>query len=325
MNNYFWEKGIDQYDEIEKLLNESISIKEEKASSNFKYDILEYEYYNLENFLRALITLPINKKVFIRPDSIYGNLEFTGTSSFEEAWNLCKFGMDDGYERFVEGLQRLNVKQSLIEKEKRSYSYVGYVPNVSKFLSGNPNNMKNKKKEMLKKMITIYMQVAYSASTSKEAINNRGICVLNMINYLEKKGYDCCLKFEDCSVCDNEMLKIIVPIKRTEEKLNVKLSYFPLVHPAFVRRLIFRATEIANVKNFGWQSHYGIPYIMSREEIASMDNTIYISTPTEMGIYGNSLDEDFSRFVNYIDEKYQICLEGRGDDKVWQKTYGRRV
>ena len=50
-----------------------------------------------------------------------------------------------------------------------------------------------------------------------------------------------------------------------------------------------------------------------------MKDTIYISTPMEMGIYGNDLDKDFDNFIKYIDVKYNLINYIEGNDK-----YGKR-
>ena len=288
------------------------------------YRLFEYSYYNLDAFLKALIQLPINSEVFYHPSSIYGNSVFSGTKSFEEAWNLCMFGMDDGYQQFVEGLNYINFKHSQFERSRNIHQCVGCVPNVARFLMGNPDNMKRRQQEIINSAITIHMQVGYSAFTTKSAIINRGVCVLNLICYLEKRNFDCIFQLEDISVKHDEMIKIVVPIKRNHERLNIKLSYFPLTHPAFERRLIFRAMEIIPGIDESWKNGYGMPYKKSDQEIREMKNTIYISTPNEMGIYGEDLDEDFQNFVNYIDEKYHI-YDQEGSEKTWKKTYGKRL
>ena len=63
----------------------------------------------------------------------------------------------------------------------------------------------------------------------------------------------------------------------------------------------------------------------SDKEIRQMENTIYISTPSEMRIYGENLDQDFDNFMNYINTKYNLNDLENEDDKKCQKTYGRKV
>lgn len=289
------------------------------------YNLFDYQYYNLDSFLKALITLSINDKVFRNAASIYEDYDFTKTNSFEEAWNLCRFGMDEGYQKFVNGLNHINFKQSEFEKEKKNYKCIGYVPNVPRFLNGNPNNMKIQQKQIVRSSITIKVQVSYSSSTDKEAVINRGICILNLINYLERHNFDCILQLESISVYRNEMIKISVPIKRDNEKLNIKLSYFPLVHPSFLRRLIFRGIEIIPNLSAGWSPNYGYPYKLNDFEIAALENTIYVSTPSEMNIYGYNLDTDFENFTEYINQKYHIYDQIKKEENPWKKTYGKRL
>lgn len=290
-----------------------------------KYKIFRYNYYNLDAFLKAIVTMPINYKVFPYPSSKSNDCSFSGTKSFEEAWNLCRFGWDQGYDKFISKLNILNLKFSQIERLQNQYSCVGYVPNVTKFLCGNPKNMKTKVNEIIKKAIKINVEISYSAFTEIDAIINRGVCILSLITYLERLGFDCILEFSSTSVCEDEMIEINVPIKRDKEKLNVKMSYFPLVHPSFLRRLIFRTEEIIPNCSDSWGHGYGYPYKKSDKEIRQMENTIYISTPSEMRIYGENLDQDFDNFMNYINTKYNLNDLENEDDKKCQKTYGRKV
>ncbi len=309
----------------EEISNNGIKIDLGYHHDKSEYKIFRYNYYNLDTFLKAIVTMPINYEVFSCPSSKMNDCSFSGTESFEEAWNLCRFGWDNGYDKFISKLNILNLKFSQIERLQNQYSCVGYVPNVAKFLCGNPKNIKTKINETVKKAIKINVEISYSAFTEIDAVINRGVCILSLITYLERLGIDCILEFSSTAVCEDEMIEIIVPIKRDKEKLNIKLSYFPLVHPSFLRRLIFRAIEIIPNCNNNWSVGYGYPYKKNDEEIKQMKNTIYISTPSEMGIYGENLNQDFDNFMNYINIKYNLnYLEGE-DDKKCQKTYGRKV
>lgn len=290
------------------------------------YQVFECNYYSLDTFLNAIKVCPINYRVFPHPASIYHSSSFSGVKSFEEAWNLCRFTQDEGYDSFISGLNSINFKKSEIIKQEKDYNVVGFSPNVAKFLNGNPSNMKRNKTIAKNTKITVLMECSYSASTNINEIINRGICVINLIRYLEKNGFDVCLQFETNLVNNNQMIKINVPIKRDEEKLNIKMCYFPLVNPAFLRRLIFRAIEILDGLDYDWNNGYGYPYKRNDREIMELTNTIYISTPREMGILGIDLQKDFDNFVEYINNKYNLEEMLKGDDKeCHRKVYGKRV
>lgn len=289
-----------------------------------KYQIFEYDYYNLDSFLKALIVMPINYDVFSHPASLEKGINYyVNTESFEEAWNLCRFTQDEGYEKFIQGLNQLRFKKSNAQVATKDYSVVGYMPNVAKFLNGNPKNMKVKKEENKKIKINVNVESSYSAFTKQSQVINRGICTINLIEYLEKNGFQVCFKMHTTAVCGNQMIIINVPIKRDDERLNIKYAYFPLVNPSFLRRLILRAIEIIEGLDREWSNGYGMPYKKNDEEIRSMENTIYISTPAEMGIEGINIEKDFDSFVSYIDKKYNLEMED--DVKCYKKTYGKKV
>ena len=103
-----------------------------------------YKYESLDDFLNALITKPINKEVFgNNPSSESTNYNFTGTHSFKEAWNLCRYTQDEGFENFKEKFNYINFKTSNYYNREKAYKCIGYAPNVGRFLNGYPNDMNN--------------------------------------------------------------------------------------------------------------------------------------------------------------------------------------
>lgn len=274
------------------------------------------KYESLDDFLNALITKPINKEVFgNNPSSESKNYNFTGTHSFKEAWNLCRYTQDEGFENFKEKFNYINFKTSNYYNREKAYKCIGYAPNVGRFLNGYPNDMNNFELVSRKRRINVTMNCSYSSFEQKSAIENRGICVLNLIEYLENKGYEVNFQFEEVSYSGDEIIQIIIVLKKPRERLNIKYCYFPLVNPSFLRRLIFRATEIIPDIGGHWRYGYGIPYIYTQEEMKKQENTIYIMTPDKMGIKGENIETDFENFINFIEDNYNNLLNNEEENK----------
>ncbi len=270
-------------------------------------------FKNLDHFLEEVKDDFELNPIFENEHSLTGDASFTGTSSYEEAWKLCRFTMNKGFEQFYKKFQSLNYKLSYHEKKIDSFSVVGYVPSVPRYLLGIPTSMHSYRTEKEEKAIHIYMNMAYSCYQNEKQIENRGLIVLNLVTYLESRGYKVDLFTYEFSACDDEKILITVPIKTALEKLNIKKAYFPLVHPSFLRRLLFRAKEKMPVKNWEWKYGYGYP--MEYQEAVQFfdyyhpdfekEKTLYISTPSEMGVKGENLDLDFDRFLETLNTNYQ--------------------
>ena len=254
----------------------------------------------------------INTNIFHHPESIYGNYDFTKTNSFEEAWNLCKFTYDSGYKEFSNLVRNIQFKIENKEKLVNAYKPVGSSTNVPRFLTGIPNNMRTKEKVYINPTINIYYQFSYNCQITENQIRNRGVLTLALINYLENiKKYNIILNFESIAQQGNELIIISIKLKNINDKLNVKKCYFPIVHPSFLRRLEFRAEEIIPYLKENWSFGYGRPLNFSEAKIYLKDyfdtkNGIYISTPDELCIRGDNINNDADNFIKIINSKYSI-------------------
>lgn len=240
---------------------------------------------------------------------------FTETNSYEEAWNLCRYGMNEGFIQFADQFDSLNYYIDSQDRVEDYYSVSGFLPSVPRYLLNIPAAMHSYHVVKDDPTINIYMNYSYEAYTSKNAVKNRGIIVLSLIQYLEKKGYKINFYGFDLSHTKSysELLFLEVPLKKEYEKINLKLMYFPLVNLSFLRRLLFRAEEKMPLKSSEWVGGYGIPsrceetieFLEAYQKLKNIDQIIYISSPDELGIYGKDLKEDYQRAIKKINQKYQ--------------------
>ena len=265
------------------------------------YNLFYQEYSDLEDFLKKIISLPINKEVFYKLASEKVAVPgFNSCHSFEEAWNLCYYGWNQDYDTFCQKINFLQYEYAKIEIPIKDFKVYGFYPNIPRFLHNKPTNMICKQKNTINKQtIIINFNVAYSSYQNHSAIVNRGVCIINLINELEKQ-YNVVFNLFECATELNEMIYICINLKKEHEKVNVKRLYFPLVNPDFLRRLILRSKECCFDISYEWNPGYGTPYIPSEADEEYLNKTIYISTPNEMGIYGYDLKSDYENFINYI-------------------------
>ena len=289
------------------------------------YTIFKHEYVNLTDFLGVLLNSNINYEIFgYKLSSEEEDFSFTNTNSFGEAWNMCRFGWNENFEKFRDEIRKIHLQYVYKFRTVNAYKPIGSSPSVPRYLLGLPCNMHYKERVRDKKNIDVYFNISYSSITSTRQIINRGVLTLALIEYLEKTNFfGVNLHFIKLVRCDNEILYLDIPLKNSKEQLNIKKCYFPIVHPSFSRRLCFRALEITLVKNNNWRYGYGVPMTFSEVKFLMEDNledSIYISSPIEMGIRGDDILEDMEAFINIINDKYSSVLDsGTKDDRYTRK------
>lgn len=172
---------------------------------------------------------------------------FSGTKSYEEAFDLFKYGDEELYKKFKEQSSKINIDKLLgnaVRKQKYENRNYGCVPNVPNYLIGNPLNMINAEIGRIShKVINIFLSIGVPWHVDKEDIINTGIIYLSVIDLLEKAGYRCNL-YAGVTAHEGRHEYMYVRIKTDREPLNLKKLVFPLVHPSMLRRIYFRWAEV---------------------------------------------------------------------------------
>ena len=178
-------------------------------------------------------------------DSEKSGGSFSGTQSFEEAFNLFKYGDEKLYQKIKDEKSKMNVDKLLgnaIRKQKYVNRKYGCVPNVPAYLIGNPLNMINSEIGRIShKVINIFLSVGVPWHIDKDEITKIGIIYLTVIDLLEKAGYRCNLY---AGVTGSRAEYMYVRIKTDREPLNIKKLAFPIAHPSMLRRIYFKWAEV---------------------------------------------------------------------------------
>ena len=236
-------------------------------------------------------------------------IDFTGTKTFEEAIDLCLHGERAEYSKFInikknlENLFPYSTKKRIIEE-----GVYGFRPNITKYLTNSPNSMYKLVRKEESKFIDIYFNVANSGiANSKEAIFNRGIFTILLIELLEKNNYRVRLNFFECSVIKNnnqikEVFYCNVTLKTPAQRLNSYLTMFPMCHPSYTRRIMFALKERTNFKYINTWRKYG--QLIKKDDLQEKfsnilkikENSIVIPSPIELGIRGIDMTSDLRKF-----------------------------
>lgn len=276
-----------------------------KYHSKNGYRIMEYDFSSITEFLHYLDTHEVNTDIFgYNPASECSSSSFSMTDSLEEAQEMLRYGCHDDFERLVELKCALEKYIKMSQSRSRQYNYyVGFAPDVKAYLEGNPLSMLNKVQPM-RKHIDIYYNAAILGLVSTEQIFNRGAVTLSIVEILENMGFSVGLYVFTMSASDDQVHYAKFNLKGPNERLNIQKLFFPLCHPSFLRRLVFRLREETPDIEYHWGSGYGRTCgdHMIRDVIDLNDNDIVICQPDEMGVMGHSIVDDANRMFEYINK-----------------------
>lgn len=235
-----------------------------------KREIFE-RFNSLQELTRVLKSRTLNK-VFDRAgeesSQERGRKSFFYTESYEEAEDLMKNGYKDILDDVKQGMKDHERSVDLpIKKRHRIVTAVeGYIPHVPNMLMGLPNSMMRPLISHQKvRAITIYYQMSVIGSYSTSDIIKAGVCLLNIINHLERNGIRVrVFNLFKCSRSDDEIGVACVKIKDFNEHIDIQKMCFPIAHPSMFRRFGFRWLEThPDIEDRDWTSGYGV----------SLDNT----------------------------------------------------
>lgn len=199
-----------------------------------------------------------------------GDREFTHTRNFGEAMSLARNGWPEG----LRDIQRIsesiwNVVGQKVSKTTFFYDVCGSVPDVDRFLTGEPENMIQFSEEKTfgrGKVVKLHVNGAASCGVSAKTMFCRGAAVVALIDALEKLGHSCEVWTADAIADvfrgDDSVLQYEVELRGPGSPIDMDRMAFSLAHPSWLRRLCFSAMEQEPDevrRRFGIGRHYGYP------------------------------------------------------------------
>ncbi|MDR2867259.1 MAG: hypothetical protein LBV55_01160 [Acholeplasmatales bacterium] len=257
--------------------------------------VIEQEFDSLAEYCEYLSYGTFNPKITSKTSTDSTRNEWSGTTTYEEAINLCLYG--DYSNKFNELIELKDELDDKINEKRRTAQSVeslqGYIPHVPNYLKGFPLQMINTiyTENKNTKYVTIYFNISQLQTYTKEQFYYKGVICLSLIDHLEKLDYQVSLKLFAGSYCQNQVILTFFNLKTETERLNLRNLFFPMTNVAFLRRLHFRLREITPELEAHWSGIYG--YSLKSSEIRSyldLTNTsIIFSYPDELGIAGKNL------------------------------------
>ncbi len=271
-----------------------------KARFNSLFDLYEYLKSNPQT----------NRRVFTTLHSVEKGSSFAG-KPYKAAVEDLVNEVDPGYEEFLT-LQRDLNNASLREmhKYKLVRTVAGGHLNVPAYSAGNPLCYETEEKIKKPKFVRIHVTLSYYWGTSKKQVLNRAIIITNVLKALEKAGYSVDLNTFELSEEYDELIYIVVQIKRHGERMNMAALYKTLCRVEFLRRILFRILETLDVKR-NWEDGYGTTCDerFTRKVLNFGPNDIFFDQPREMGIRGEDLADDFEAAIKHLNLEDKIDVE----------------
>lgn len=213
-----------------------------------KNNIVCAESFNsVTDFVSVISKRTPNKAFTIcgRKESETNPESFCGTKNWDEAQDLLKRGYKEGTKDLLNCKTSVNVVSPT--RKKQIFSDVtGFSPIVPNAIIGLPNSMLNKRDKIRpSRVINIILDIAVSGTTDKEIFLKAGKNIYSFIKSIEATGTKVNL-----SVMDNIYIKrvkrfvcLFVKIKDSKQAINPQLISYPIIHPSFFRRHVFRWVE----------------------------------------------------------------------------------
>lgn len=174
-----------------------------------------------------------------------GDYNFTGTKSFKEAIELCKYG-DEDLRTFIYDQNLKFDKVDSCNKVRRSTvnDVVGFMANVPNYVMGIPTNMIRDNRTMINsKVLNVFINVSAAWHVNADDIKLNAAKYVCAINRLEEEGYRCNVYTGSAGERGDRKNLLIVKVKSDKEPMNLAKMAFPLCHPSMLRRLKFKWME----------------------------------------------------------------------------------
>lgn len=199
--------------------------------------------------------------------------DFTGTRDWAEADGYLRNGYPEGAKAMLDEGRGIKVDE-VQQRKKFAIDRVGSMPHVPNAIIGLPKNMVRRVNEPKRtKAVSIYYDFSANGGVSSDTLSTGGRNIYATIRYLEQRGYRVELR---CIVatCKDVTVKhgrgkrtmlhrcsVSVKIKDYQQAINPLMIAYPVTHPSFFRRHIFRwieTSQCTDYTEFAWC--YGSSY-----------------------------------------------------------------
>ena len=263
---------------------------------------------------------PTNRMAFHSLASETNDFNHSGKSYREAVEDLVR-PFDEEYQEFLSIQKKLGTaKLQKIHKYETVKTVTGGHLIIPDYIAGAPLCYESEERVQKAKFVKVNATLSYHAATTKKQLFNRAIIMANLIQALEKSGYNVDFNTFEFSRHSDELSYTIIKIKKHGGRTNMEALYQTSCQVEFLRRILFRVLETLDVETY-WGSTYGSVCSQEfvREALKFDKKDIYFDQPSSMGIQGNDLIGDFNRAMEHLHLDNIVDME-RTRDQI-EKNY----
>lgn len=228
-----------------------------------KYQYITERFSGLNDFCNAMNQRPMIKgasKASIQTGK--DRLEFTETHDYEEAEHIARTGDRKHADMIKEAKFQTRKKGGQWEQRnvpKVVRSVVGQRPCVPATLTGHPLNMyKRVVTKVDTPVLNLYYSYAPSCGVSTEEAVSVGTKVTEAIRSIERSGIRVNLYAGMILEAGNQRISVFTKIKDSSKDMDIVRMAYPLIHPSYFRRHMFRWVETREELDRNlWNGGYG--------------------------------------------------------------------
>lgn len=248
-------------------MHESITglFRAEEGQSRKRRLTLEVDRFDSINELIAEVTGPVRQSwerdPRYTPHSTTRS-KFTLTDNFDHAVSLARKGWPEGLKNMVRDLAQASLTTAYERVPSIHYDVGGMMPDVPRFVSGDPYNMMDFGYDESKSrpIVRLWVPKSVSGAVRTEHVVNYGVALLSHVDRLEEQGFSVELTLVSCSRdsdCKTLYSIQFATAKRAGDPLDLDTLAFMLAHPSYQRRFIFAMYDRYMPQS--WQEYYGYP------------------------------------------------------------------
>lgn len=240
-----------------------------------------------------------------------------GISHYEKAAEILTHGWNEGREKLIKTAETLNLTNVINTGVgyRTRLADEGEEVDVGKFLEQEDDYFWNFVAPE-QNVINIHLMEAVSCNVDAAVIERKGLAVAALCQILESNGYSVNL-VAVTSISNRSMDKRFrerIIVKRAEDPLDLSRIAFVLAHPAYNRKIMFRATEVSEHNSIFGADHvyggYGCPtQDKELEKELKQDSSNVFIKASKSGDPVFSSDKATQQWIIEQAEKYGVMFE----------------
>lgn len=167
-----------------------------------------------------------------------GDRSKTGSADMAEACDMAINGWPKGAER-VAAMRDKIAANIPTQKRIARYGVAGAIPDVPRYLAGNPQHMRrvDTAKARTRPVITLISNMTCNFDVNARYLENRAAVVTAIVDAIESAGYAVNLLAFACGAYSGVSVQTIVNLKESHDAVDIGRLAYGLGHPAMFRRL----------------------------------------------------------------------------------------